>query len=94
MMFISMGIRINAYGVTENRYFVIVGGLWVTGSMFYFAVKKNTANIRIVLAAGLVALLAVFGPWSAYTLSNLVKISNWKNTGKTICWWTGHCCFP
>jgi len=69
MMFISMGIRINAYGVTENRYFVIVGGLWVTGSMFYFAVKKNTANIRIVLAAGLVALLAVFGPWSAYTLS-------------------------
>lgn len=69
MMFVAMGIRINAYGVTENRYLVMVGGLWTTGSMLYYAVKKNTANIRIVLAASLITLLTVIGPWSSYAVS-------------------------
>ena len=36
MMFVSMGIRINAYGITENRYFVILAGLWVSGIMIYY----------------------------------------------------------
>ncbi|MGB4504660.1 MAG: DUF4153 domain-containing protein, partial [Syntrophaceticus sp.] len=45
MMFISMGIRINAYGVTENRYFVVVLGLWVSGMMLYFSFIKKRMNI-------------------------------------------------
>ena len=41
MMFISIGIRIRQYGVTENRYFVIILGLWVLGIMLYFTFTKN-----------------------------------------------------
>lgn len=29
VMFAAIGIRIHAYGVTENRYFVVALGLWV-----------------------------------------------------------------
>ncbi|MGH4125252.1 MAG: DUF4153 domain-containing protein [Clostridium sp.] len=40
MMFISIGIRINAYGVTENRYFVVALGIWTFLVMVYFAAIK------------------------------------------------------
>ncbi|KUO49065.1 MAG: hypothetical protein APF76_10590 [Desulfitibacter sp. BRH_c19] len=69
MMFVAMGIRINAYGITENRYLVMVGGLWITGSMLYFAFKKNTMNIKIVISVAIIAVLVVSGPCSSYAVS-------------------------
>ena len=41
MMFISIGIRINAYGLTENRYYVVALGIWAFLVMIYFAFGKN-----------------------------------------------------
>jgi hypothetical protein len=79
MMFVAMGIRINAYGITENRYLVLVGGLWTTGSMLYYAFKKKTANIRIVLAVSILALLTVAGPWSAYAVSKYSQNQQMNN---------------
>ncbi|MFZ7103021.1 MAG: DUF4153 domain-containing protein [Peptococcaceae bacterium] len=69
MMFVAMGIRINAYGVTEKRYLVMAGGFWSSGCMLYFALKNTTQNIKIVLSAAIIAALAVSGPWSAYGVS-------------------------
>ncbi|NLC51128.1 MAG: DUF4153 domain-containing protein, partial [Firmicutes bacterium] len=69
MMFAAMGIRISAYGITENRYFVLIGGLWTTGCMLYYALKRDAMNIKIVLSLALVAVFAVSGPWSAYSVS-------------------------
>lgn len=69
MMFISMGIRINAYGVTENRYYVIVLGLWVCAMMIYFTLTKKRRNIVIPVTLALIALLSVFGPLSSYSIS-------------------------
>ena len=71
MMFISMGIRINAYGVTESRYFVIALGLWVTGIMLYFSFTKKRRNIVLPVALAIVAILSVFGPFSSYNVSAL-----------------------
>lgn len=69
MMFIAMGIRIDAYGITENRFLVLTGGLWSTGCMLYLACKKNTRNILLVLSAAVIAVLVVSGPWSCYSVS-------------------------
>ena len=71
MMFVSMGIRINAYGITENRYFVLAAGLWVTGSFIYHALKRDVRNVFLPVSLALVAVLAVTGPWSAYGISKL-----------------------
>lgn len=71
MMFVSMGIRINAYGITENRYFVIVAGLWVTGCMIYFIFTKNARNIVLPISIALISMLSVSGPWSSYSVSKL-----------------------
>lgn len=69
MMFVAMGIRINAYGVTENRYFVMAAGIWVTCSMLYYAASKNIRNIRLPVLLAAISVLSVTGPWSAYSVS-------------------------
>ncbi|NLO24652.1 MAG: DUF4153 domain-containing protein [Clostridiales bacterium] len=71
MMFVSMGIRINAYGITENRYFVLATGLWVTGGFIYHMLKKNVRSSLLPVSLALVAVLAVTGPWSAYGISRM-----------------------
>lgn len=69
MMFVAIAIRINAYGITENRYFVLIVGLWVTGVMIYYSVKKDIINIFVTISLAIVAVLTVTGPWSAYSVS-------------------------
>lgn len=70
VMFMAIAVRINAYGVTENRYFVVVLGLWVLGVMLYYSLAKKVKNIVLPVSLTLVALLTIFGPWSAYTVSS------------------------
>lgn len=71
MMFISIGIRINAYGVTEKRYFVVILGLWIFLMMIYFSFIKKYRNIIIPVTLSIVAMISVFGPFSSYSISKL-----------------------
>jgi hypothetical protein len=69
MMFVSMGIRLKAYGITENRYLVMVVGIWVTGCMIYHIFSKKTRNIALPVSLAIIAVLAVVGPWSCFSVS-------------------------
>ncbi len=71
MMFVAMWIRINAYGITESRYYGFVLGIWVLGIMLYFSLKKKTKNIVIPVSLSIVALISVFGPLSGFSISKL-----------------------
>lgn len=69
MMFISIYQRVNQYGITENRYYLIALGLWVLGVMLYFSIKKPLRNIVIPISLSLVILNSVFGPFSGFAIS-------------------------
>ncbi|MBU5677333.1 DUF4153 domain-containing protein [Alkaliphilus sp. MSJ-5] len=69
MMFVSIGIRINAYGITENRYFVLVAGLWVTGCMLYYILNRNPKNIVFTISLAIISVMVVTGPLSGYSVS-------------------------
>jgi len=69
MMYVAIGIRINNYGVTENRYFVVVLGLWSIGIVLYYIFKRKKRNIILPLSLAILTLLSVFGPWSSYSIS-------------------------
>lgn len=69
MMFISIGIRINAYGVTERRYFVVILALWVFSIMLYFSFTKKLKNIVLPFTLSIIALVSVFGPLSSFSIS-------------------------
>jgi hypothetical protein len=67
IVLISVAIvtRISDYGVTENRYLVVVATAWLLGIALYFSLRRK-ADIRIVpISLCIVSALAAFGPWGA-----------------------------
>ena len=70
LMFFSIGIRVNAYGITENRYYVIVLSLWVFGVMIYFSFAKKFKNIFLPITLSAIMIISVLGgPLSSYSIS-------------------------
>ena len=69
MMFISIWQRVNQYGITENRFYIIVFGLWILGMMLYFSFKKPLRNIFIPISLSIVVLISIYGPFSSFSLS-------------------------
>ncbi|MEG1254875.1 DUF4153 domain-containing protein [Clostridium sp.] len=69
MMFVSMGIRVNAYGITENRYFVLALGIWVFGIMLYYSFSKRRKNIILPISLAIITFISICGPLSSYSLS-------------------------
>lgn len=79
LMFISMGIRIRAYGVTENRHHVIVLGLWAFGVMIYLNLRPSPKNIIMPLSLSIVSFLSVIGPWSSSSISIMSQNTRFNN---------------
>ncbi|MBP2643802.1 MAG: hypothetical protein H6Q67_1689 [Firmicutes bacterium] len=69
MMFASLGIRINAYGITENRYFIFLTGIWLVGCMVYLIVRKRPRTLALTISVAILSLLSVIGPWSCFSVS-------------------------
>lgn len=69
MLFVAIGRRIGDYGVTENRYFIVVLAAWLACIAAYFLFSK-AANIKLIpLTLSAIALLSSFGPWGAFSVS-------------------------
>lgn len=79
MMFMSIYQRIAQYGVTENRYYVVVLGLWVLGIMLYFSFKKPLRNIIIPISLSIVFLNSVYGPLSSFAISKYSQNKRFEN---------------
>ena len=70
MLALSIGKRIGQYGVTENRYFIVVLTGWLALISGYFIAKRD-GDIRVIpVTIALLALLTVGGPWGAYSISS------------------------
>lgn len=69
LMGVAIGVRIDQYGVTESRYFIVLIGLWLTGVSLYF-LFSHLKNIKVVPVTLCIALLlATWGPQSAPAVS-------------------------
>ncbi|HOJ12137.1 MAG TPA: DUF4153 domain-containing protein [Clostridiales bacterium] len=79
MMFVAIGIRLKAYGITENRYFLVVLGSWVLGIMIYISFTNAKKNIILPVSLALIAVLAVSGPWSSYSVSKFSQNKRLEN---------------
>jgi cytochrome c oxidase subunit IV len=79
MQLISVYIRLNAYGVTESRYYVALFGIFsiVVGIVLSFRpVVKN--SIIALFGAGF-AILSVIPPVDAFTVSRVSQINRLEN---------------
>lgn len=69
LLFVAVGTRVFNYGVTEERYFLIVLAFWLLFISVYFLVFKKQ-NIKLIpVSLSVLTLLSVYGPQSAFSVS-------------------------
>lgn len=80
MLLLAIWRRVSEYGFTENRYFVLIAGVWLGGMALYFifSEKKNIKVIPASLAA--IVFLISFGPWGAISVSESSQIQRLEST--------------
>lgn len=69
MLFWSIGRRVSEYGLTENRYYVIIIGIWVVVVGTLFVIRKHIHLKNVVLSIGIIALITAIGPWGSSSMS-------------------------
>ncbi|HHV64224.1 MAG TPA: DUF4153 domain-containing protein [Peptococcaceae bacterium] len=79
MQLISVGIRLNAYGVTESRYYVALFGIFSILIGFILSIKPVTKNGLIALLAALFAVISIIPPVDAFTVSRVSQIARLEN---------------
>jgi hypothetical protein len=78
LLFVAIGKRISDYGLTENRFYVVLLGIWLTGITLYFLINR-TKKIKYLFSTLIVMLfLSVLGPWNAFSLSIQSQSSKFK----------------
>lgn len=66
---VAIGVRVSDYGITPNRYIIIMLGLWLGIMAVYFTFSKGKNIIAIPTSLAALCLLCSFGPWGIFSLS-------------------------
>jgi len=69
LLFVSLFVRIDAYGFTERRYFLAVLGLWLALASVYRLKWGRRTLTWIPVSLCLVAAVTSFGPWGALSVA-------------------------
>jgi len=79
MMFLSLYQRISQYGITENRYFVLVAGIWLLTVFILLVINKNLRSIIIPISLMIAIAISIYGPVSAYSISKWSQNNRLEN---------------
>ena len=75
ILFVSIIKRISDYGITENRYFVLIMGIWLTFIMTYLLMTR-LRDIKIIpVSLAIIIFLSVTGPWNAFMISKTSQLN-------------------
>lgn len=75
MQLISVAIRLNAYGITESRYYVTLFGIASIVCAIILSFKPAVKNSIIVLLVAGFAIFSVIPPVDAFTVSRVSQIN-------------------
>ena len=68
LLLMAIGRRVSEYGLTEDRYLLIILSLWMTGIAGYFTFRRQPSIKVIPVSLALVAVLTVGGIWGPYSV--------------------------
>ncbi|GAA4329729.1 hypothetical protein GCM10023149_34570 [Mucilaginibacter gynuensis] len=69
LLFLAVGARVNKYGVTEYRYFLILLTCWLAFITAYFLLFKQQ-NIKLIpISLCVLTLLTIYGPQSGFSIA-------------------------
>lgn len=69
MMFGSIGLRISQYGITPNRYLVVLAGIWALIALIYLGFRRIYRPWLLLASLVLFILIGTNSPIGAYDLS-------------------------
>ncbi|MEK7775667.1 MAG: DUF4153 domain-containing protein [Candidatus Zixiibacteriota bacterium] len=75
MLFLAIKVRIGDYGLTVNRYLVVALAVWLTLIVLYFIFSKAKDIRAIPIVVIIVALVASYGPLSAWSVSEKSQLA-------------------
>ncbi len=78
LLILAVVKRVGNYGITESRYILIILAVWLTGITIYFLFSKKQ-NIKVIpISLFVLALLSIYGPQSAFSISKASQIARLK----------------
>lgn len=83
LLLLAVWKRVGHYGITESRYILTALALWLAGITIYFLFSKKQ-NIKVIpISLCIIALLATYGPQSAFSVSKFSQLSRLKRIMKS-----------
>jgi hypothetical protein len=78
LLLLAVWKRVGNYGITESRYILIILAIWLTIITAYFLISRKD-NIKIIpISLCILALLATYGPQSAFSVSRYSQTQRLK----------------
>ncbi|WP_281230867.1 DUF4153 domain-containing protein [Flavobacterium gelatinilyticum] len=84
LLFWAILYRINLYGFTHLRYYVLLLSVWLAVVVFYFLLQKNPKIKFIPISMCIAGLFSIVGPQSADSVSKYSQLSRFENYIKSI----------
>lgn len=84
LLFIAIFRRIGDYGITEKRYFVLAIAIWVLGMVLYMLFSKKKRLIVLPSSLLILTLIASFGFWGAFSVSENSQIHQFKKVFESV----------
>ncbi len=77
ILFVAIGMRLSDYGITINRYIILVLGVWLTLVCAYFMMGKT--NIKFIpISLAILSTLISFGYWGVFSVSERSQVNRLK----------------
>jgi hypothetical protein len=78
-LFVIMYQRINQFGITEGRYFILALGFWISICCLnqFFTKEKSLKFIAISLS--IILIFSSFGPWGMFYVSKISQVNRLKS---------------
>jgi len=79
LLFWAILYRVNLYGFTHERYYVLLLSIWLTIVVAYFLIQKNPKIKFIPISLCIGGLLSIAGPQSAHSISKNSQLSRFES---------------
>lgn len=79
LLFWAILYRINLYGFTHERYYVLLLSIWLAVVVAYFLISKHPKIKFIPISMCLAGLLSIVGPQSANSVSKYSQLSRFES---------------
>ncbi len=79
ILLVSILLRIQQYGVTENRYMVVVLGLWLLSMSVWYTIARKPQLISFLMSFVTLLFFASFGPWGIFSVSQMSQTGRLKS---------------